>query len=149
MCVWKKKNKLFSVKKNFYVISLVIELRKNRKKKFYWELKKKRKILKMEFITEFFYDNATIYDSSLIMDYENSSLLNNFTTTEVPYVQYEDRLETYIIPTIFALIFIIGVLGNGCLILIFFRHRTMRNVPNTWVNVQITIPTFVCGKIYK
>lgn len=85
----------------------------------------------MEFITEFFYDNATFYDSTFTMDYENSTLLDNLTATEVPYVQYEDRLETYIIPTIFALIFIIGVLGNGCLILIFFRHRTMRNVPNT------------------
>ena len=93
---------------------------------------RKRKIsVKMEFITEFFYDNATFYDSTFTMDYENSTLLDNLTVTEVPYVQYEDRLETYIIPTIFALIFIIGVLGNGCLILIFFRHRTMRNVPNT------------------
>jgi hypothetical protein len=92
---------------------------------------------KMEFITEFFYDNATFYDSTFTMDYENSTILDNLTVTEVPYVQYEDRLETYIIPTIFALIFIIGVLGNGCLILIFFRHRTMRNVPNTWVNAKI------------
>ncbi|CAG9801164.1 unnamed protein product [Chironomus riparius] len=87
----------------------------------------------MEFITEFFYDNATLYESTFTLDYENSTLLDNLTVTEVPYVQYEDRLETYIIPTIFALIFIIGVLGNGCLILIFFRHRTMRNVPNTYI----------------
>jgi len=46
------------------------------------------------------------------------------------YVPYIDRPETYIVPVLFAIIFIIGVLGNGTLILIFLRHRTMRNVPN-------------------
>lgn len=51
--------------------------------------------------------------------------------TEVTYTPYDERWETYLIPIIFALIFIIGVLGNGTLILIFFRHRAMRNVPNT------------------
>jgi hypothetical protein len=46
------------------------------------------------------------------------------------YVPYTERLETYIVPVLFAIIFIIGILGNGVLILIFLRHRTMRNVPN-------------------
>lgn len=46
------------------------------------------------------------------------------------YVPYTERPETYIVPVLFAIIFIIGVLGNGVLILIFLRHRTMRNVPN-------------------
>ena len=62
--------------------------------------------------------------------------LNNMSSAEgnvtgVSFTPYEQRLATYIIPFIFTLIFIIGVLGNGCLILIFFRHRAMRNVPNT------------------
>jgi hypothetical protein len=47
-----------------------------------------------------------------------------------PYIPYHQRPETYIVPVLFAIIFIIGVLGNGTLILIFLKHRTMRNVPN-------------------
>lgn len=34
---------------------------------------------------------------------------------------------------VFTIIFLIGVLGNGTLILIFIRHRNMRNVPNTYI----------------
>lgn len=52
-------------------------------------------------------------------------------STEVPYTPYEYRPETYIIPIVFALIFIVGVLGNGTLVIVFLKHRTMRNVPNT------------------
>lgn len=46
------------------------------------------------------------------------------------YVPYSMRPETYIIPVLFAIIFIIGVIGNGTLIVIFLKHRSMRNVPN-------------------
>lgn len=62
-----------------------------------------------------------------------SSSADNFTGngTEVPYTPYELRPETYIIPIIFAIIFIVGVLGNATLVIIFLKHRTMRNVPNT------------------
>ncbi|RZF36967.1 hypothetical protein LSTR_LSTR004655 [Laodelphax striatellus] len=49
------------------------------------------------------------------------------------YVSYSQRPETYIVPVIFALIFFVGVLGNGTLILIFARNRAMRNVPNTYI----------------
>ncbi|XP_074040972.1 neuropeptide CCHamide-2 receptor [Leptinotarsa decemlineata] len=49
------------------------------------------------------------------------------------YVQYEERLETYIVPVLFLMIFLIGVLGNGSLVLIFIRHRALRNVPNTYI----------------
>jgi hypothetical protein len=84
----------------------------------------------MAFINELYYNNSALNDSMFYSDGNSTFLYDNVNVTEVPYVQYEDRLETYIIPTIFALIFLIGVLGNGCLILIFFRHRTMRNVPN-------------------
>ena len=58
------------------------------------------------------------------------------TNGESEYVPYIDRPETYIVPVLFAIIFIIGVLGNGTLILIFLRHRTMRNVPNMWVHLH-------------
>lgn len=52
---------------------------------------------------------------------------------EVGYIPYEMRPETYIVPVLFALIFVVGVLGNGTLVLIFIRNRNMRNVPNTYI----------------
>lgn len=56
---------------------------------------------------------------------------NGVNSTEVPYTPYNLRPETYIVPIIFAIIFIVGVLGNGTLVIVFLKHRTMRNVPNT------------------
>ena len=47
------------------------------------------------------------------------------------YTPYGERPETYIVPFLFAIIFVVGVLGNGTLIVIFLRHRAMRNTPNT------------------
>nr|CAD7447567.1 unnamed protein product [Timema bartmani] len=35
---------------------------------------------------------------------------------------YDARPETYIVPVVFALIFVVGVLGNGTLVYIFLRH---------------------------
>ncbi|KAI8120053.1 Neuropeptide CCHamide-2 receptor [Lucilia cuprina] len=43
------------------------------------------------------------------------------------------RPETIFIIILFLLIFIVGVLGNGTLVIIFFRHRSMRNIPNTYI----------------
>ncbi|XP_023310960.1 neuropeptide CCHamide-1 receptor-like [Anoplophora glabripennis] len=48
-------------------------------------------------------------------------------------IPYNQRPETYIVPVLFFLIFVVGVLGNGTLVVIFLRHRTMRNVPNTYI----------------
>lgn len=59
---------------------------------------------------------------------DNISML---TTTETPYVPYGRRAETYIVPILFAIIFVVGVLGNGTLIVVFLSVRQMRNVPNT------------------
>lgn len=47
------------------------------------------------------------------------------------YLPYNERPETYIVPFIFSIIFVVGVVGNGTLIVIFLRHRSMRNIPNT------------------
>lgn len=55
----------------------------------------------------------------------------NNNTTEVPYEEYKYRPETYMVPIMFSIIFIVGVVGNGTLIIVFVRHRAMRNVPNT------------------
>jgi hypothetical protein len=46
------------------------------------------------------------------------------------YLPYSMRPETYIVPILFAVIFLIGVLGNGTLIMIFLKQKSMRNVPN-------------------
>jgi bombesin receptor subtype-3 len=89
----------------------------------------------MESNSGIYYFNAS--SSERIANNSMLEYLNNNTNAEandtafVDYTPYEERLATYIVPVIFTLIFIIGVLGNGCLILIFFRHRAMRNVPNT------------------
>ncbi|XP_017092331.2 neuropeptide CCHamide-2 receptor isoform X1 [Drosophila bipectinata] len=50
-----------------------------------------------------------------------------------PYVPVLERPETYIVTVLYTLIFIVGVLGNGTLVIIFFRHRSMRNIPNTYI----------------
>lgn len=47
------------------------------------------------------------------------------------YTPYSERPETYVVPVIFALIFTVGVVGNGTLVVIFMRHRALRNIPNT------------------
>ncbi|XP_064542414.1 neuropeptide CCHamide-1 receptor [Drosophila montana] len=61
---------------------------------------------------------------------ENGSIVP---VTEIPYVPYGRRLETYIVPILFAIIFVVGVLGNGTLIVVFLSVRQMRNVPNTYI----------------
>lgn len=47
------------------------------------------------------------------------------------YTPPMQRPETIFITILFLLIFVVGVLGNGTLVIIFFRHRSMRNIPNT------------------
>lgn len=50
---------------------------------------------------------------------------------EISYKGYVYRPETYIVPIIFSIIFLAGLMGNGMLIAVFVKHRAMRNVPNT------------------
>lgn len=57
----------------------------------------------------------------------------NATPCEGDYEPYEDRLDTYLVPLVFAVIFVAGVLGNGTLVLIFVRHRNMRSGPNAYI----------------
>lgn len=49
------------------------------------------------------------------------------------YVPYDQRPETYIVPVVFSLILVVGVMGNGILVLILLCHANMRNVPNIYV----------------
>ncbi|XP_055840244.1 neuropeptide CCHamide-1 receptor [Episyrphus balteatus] len=80
---------------------------------------------------------ATFPFQSGIMQTSNEDtlefLIQNATATETPYVPYVHRPETYIVPVLFAFIFIVGVLGNGTLIVVFLGVRQMRNVPNTYI----------------
>lgn len=66
-------------------------------------------------------------------DFSNTTFNISSTLDPDAYVPYNQRAETYIVPALFALIFVVGVLGNGTLIVIFARHRRMRNVPNTYI----------------
>ncbi|XP_048519891.1 neuropeptide CCHamide-1 receptor [Dendroctonus ponderosae] len=67
------------------------------------------------------YDNGT--DFSML----------GYNSSEDFYIPYDQRPETYFVPVLFFLIFVVGCLGNGTLVIIFLRHRTMRNVPNTYI----------------
>lgn len=78
---------------------------------------------------------AAITTATMQLQFVNNTIMKNefttMSTTEIPYESYELRPETYMVPIIFGFIFIVGVLGNGTLIIVFLRHRAMRNVPNT------------------
>ncbi|OQR72361.1 gastrin-releasing peptide receptor-like [Tropilaelaps mercedesae] len=52
---------------------------------------------------------------------------------ELNYVPLGKRLETYLAPPVFTLIFGVGLIGNGTLILIFLRNKAMRSVPNIYI----------------
>lgn len=67
------------------------------------------------------------------MDIDGDSSVNFTNKSEGEYVSYVERPETYIVPLLFFIIFIVGTLGNGTLIRIFIKHKTMRNVPNTYI----------------
>ncbi|XP_076315514.1 neuropeptide CCHamide-1 receptor-like [Tachypleus tridentatus] len=67
----------------------------------------------------------------------NATLLSlnisiNSSDTE-QYVPYKKRPETYIVPVIFAVIFVVGLLGNGTLMTIFVKHKVMRSIPNIYI----------------
>lgn len=74
------------------------------------------------------YANDTNTTEWTVPDGTPSSSLN---TEEVSYKDYQYRPETYIVPIIFGIIFLAGLMGNGMLIAVFIKHRAMRNVPNT------------------
>ena len=72
----------------------------------------------------------------------SSSTFFSSTSPEIPpipeapdYVPYVYRIETYLVPLVFAIIFVIGLIGNGSLIFIFVKHKSLRNVPNTFIIV--------------
>lgn len=64
-------------------------------------------------------------------DTNGTAVTTPINTEEVSYKGYVYRPETYIVPIIFGIIFLAGLMGNGMLIAVFIKHRAMRNVPNT------------------
>lgn len=65
-------------------------------------------------------------------DMANNISINN-TLSINDYYDYADRPETYIVPALFTIIFVIGMIGNVTLVLIFVRNKQMRNVPNIYI----------------
>lgn len=59
--------------------------------------------------------------------------LSNDSEEDDGYTPYNERPETYIVPVVFLIILVVGVAGNGALVLTLLRHANMRNVPNTYV----------------
>jgi gastrin-releasing peptide receptor len=66
-------------------------------------------------------DNATIVQST-----ENTTFIE-------PLIEAEERPEAIIVPVIFAIIFLVGVIGNTALIFTVLRNKSMRNTPNIFV----------------
>ncbi|XP_022174354.1 neuropeptide CCHamide-1 receptor-like [Myzus persicae] len=62
-----------------------------------------------------------------------NNISTNITLSINDYYDYSDRPETYIVPALFAIIFVIGMIGNVTLVLIFVRNKQMRNVPNIYI----------------
>ncbi|XP_054269651.1 neuropeptide CCHamide-1 receptor-like [Macrosteles quadrilineatus] len=60
----------------------------------------------------------------------SAGIVNN-SALDIP--PYEERPETYYVPVLFAIIFLVGVVGNGTVVIIFIRHKKMRSVPNTYI----------------
>ncbi|GFQ84031.1 neuropeptide CCHamide-1 receptor [Trichonephila clavata] len=74
------------------------------------------------------------YDLGEMDSHVNVSI--NFTNCSFDnssYIPYELRPETYIVPIIFVLIFLVGFIGNGTLILIVVLNKNMRSIPNIYI----------------
>lgn len=63
----------------------------------------------------------------------NRTFANLTRDDEEEYVPYDQRPETYVVPIVFFLIFVVGVMGNGMLVLTLLRYENMRNAPNIYV----------------
>lgn len=61
------------------------------------------------------------------------SMQGNEDEEDDSYVPYDQRPETYIVPVVFLLILVVGVIGNGILVFTLVCHASMRNIPNTYV----------------
>lgn len=74
-----------------------------------------------------------VMNESMGVNKSNWSSMYEDEENEEGYIEYKDRPETYIVPIVFAIIFLVGVIGNGSLIYVLCRHKSMRSVPNTFI----------------
>ena len=64
----------------------------------------------------------------------NGANSSNCTTEEEDNESiFSNMPEAYAVPVVFAVIFIVGVVGNGTLILTVLKNKTMRNAPNIFI----------------
>lgn len=80
---------------------------------------------------------ATPYDDVSVVT--NTTGLDSNDTQHVPYPM---RPETYVVPVVFGLIFLLGIVGNGTLIFIVLKNKCMRNVPNIYI-VSLSMGDFL------
>ncbi|XP_013776335.1 neuropeptide CCHamide-1 receptor-like [Limulus polyphemus] len=67
---------------------------------------------------------------------DNRTCLNDSINTTVQYydhIPYSVRPETYIVPALFVVIFLVGLIGNGTLIWMFFWNDDMHSVSNIFL----------------
>ncbi|XP_046409409.1 neuropeptide CCHamide-1 receptor isoform X1 [Neodiprion virginianus] len=77
---------------------------------------------------------AMAYNTTLpLISQASNCSFNGSECAEEEYIPYSSRPETYIVPVVFLMILVVGVAGNGALVLTLLRHANMRNVPNTYV----------------
>ncbi|XP_077977623.1 bombesin receptor subtype-3-like [Glandiceps talaboti] len=84
--------------------------------------------------SDVFMMNAT--ETMMMERFRNFSITSSNTTyNESGYIPKSPSIgpEAVIIPVIFALIFFIGVIGNGTLVRIVVMNRNMRSVPNIFI----------------
>lgn len=72
-----------------------------------------------------------------LLSYNNASSNTN-ECTNAHHSQDSDGLfakstEAYVVPIVFSVIFVVGIIGNGTTIFIVLRNKTMRNVPNIFI----------------
>ncbi|XP_045131408.1 neuropeptide CCHamide-1 receptor-like [Portunus trituberculatus] len=79
------------------------------------------------------YSPLVTMEEEAAMDWEASLTTTSSANVSLSYKPYEERPETYIVPVLFVLIFVVGLVGNGTLIAIFVRNRNLRSVPNTYI----------------
>jgi len=80
-------------------------------------------------VTSILLDYTTMSEESVPQD--KSGIIG---TTSYEYVAYSERLETYLVPVVLGIIFLVGLIGNGCLICIFCREPSVRSsIPNTFI----------------
>jgi len=75
---------------------------------------------------------ATTFSEFTNMTFTTDATYNN--SSEMPVIEeMPDNIEATLIPIVFAIIFLIGVVGNVALIFTVLRHKNMRNTPNIFV----------------